>query len=426
MDRGPEESRRARILLPVLLGFAVAQAAILVPVRPGLRWGMLAEDLLLLLGTWLLSGSLFRSAYTRFFLSAAVLGSTLWMDPAARCFTVLPLVLAFARRFLETGARSWAAAAGLLAVVPLPGQPPSVALLVPLAAALCWIGAALLWGDPLLAKWRGLRWSGIDSLLAAAVVLAGAVGAVVRGPVSDGPSGTPTFQAWLVASGFRDPFQYLDFAVGLSPGLGATVFCGMFTAAFALCALADAGGRRCLLLLAFLAVSLALIGLAALSFPSAPPAAGVAFVRLVVIALAGLGFERRLHPRESGPNRVGAAGVFLLVVAAVSAGLSLVPGDLYGIPETVCRLLTPGSTVEPRWPEQTRLLGASALMAGAAGAVLILRRIGGRRSALALALLLVLHPLDTFGWRFRHEWARSSRATAVSAAPGDGRAECRR
>jgi hypothetical protein len=429
MDLAPEESRRARILLLVLLAFVLAQAAILIPVRrTWFHWGMLAEDLLLLAGTWMLSGSLFRSSFVRFFVSAAALGSTLWMDPAARCFTALPLVLALARRFMETGARRWALGAGLLAVLPLPGQPAAVALLLLPAAALCWVGAAILWEDPLRAKWRDLRWTRTDALLPIAIVLAGTANAIARWPSPGDSAGPPALQAWLVGSGFRYPLQYLDLALGISSNADATSFCGMFTTAFALCALAGAGHRRSLLLLAFLAVSLALVGLVAMVFPSRPPAAGVALLRFVVIALAGLGFDRCLERGEPGRVGMNGAGGFLLVVGVISTGLSLLSWHLSSIEAFFTSLLSSGATVDPLWNQQffAGFLGTSALMAGAAGATLRLWHLGGRRASLALALILVLHPLDTFGWRFRHTWARSTDIFRLTPAQARAGAELHR
>jgi len=425
MSRAPEEDRRARILLPILLAFVLAHAAILIPGRRPLHWGMLALDLVLLAGTWMLSASLFRSAFVWFFVSAAALGSTLWMDPAARCFSALPLVLALARRFLETGARKWAVAAGLLGVLPMPGQPPAVALLLPVAAALCWAGAAILWEDPLRAKWRDLRWTRTDALLPAAIVLAGAANALARWPDPGDSAGMPALDAWLVASGFRNPFQVLDVALGISPNLDATVFCGMFTAAFALVGLAVAGRRRSLLFLGFLAVSLALLGLVGLVFTSRPPGIGVGLLRFVVIALAGFGFERCLERGVSGCAGMSGAGSFLLVVGAISTGLSLLSRHVGSIPMMFKNLLSSGATVDPLWipPSFAEFLGTSALMAGAAGAILRLWSIGGRRAPLALAMLLVLHPLDTFGWRFRHTWTRSTVMTTAPETPAHAKAE---
>jgi hypothetical protein len=61
---------------------------------------------------------------------------------------------------------------------------------------------------------------------------------------------------------------------------------------------------------------------------------------------------------------------------------------------------------DPRSPSD--LFAAGALASGAAAVTLMLFRAGPRTWPLALSLLLLAHPADVYGWKFRMTWFRTT------------------
>lgn len=77
---------------------------------------LLAEHLMLLTGTYLLSGELFSGRATRFMLCISVVGGTVWYAAPFfnfRIYYLLPLLLVLLIRFLRTGRVLWMLGAGL-------------------------------------------------------------------------------------------------------------------------------------------------------------------------------------------------------------------------------------------------------------------------------------------------------------------------
>lgn len=392
---------------------------------PFFHLGMFVEELILLLGVWLLGSRMFRTVQARFVVAVAALGSCLWIDHAAvnlLAFSALPLVLYLLHEFLEKKSRPALFLAGLLTILQTMGRPPAFALLVPAAAALYWIGYAVLYRYPLRERLREISWSGKDAIgLVALLVPTIVIAATAFERSASG--GSFTLGGLLAVAGLRNPLEYLDVLLGLSPSLDATVFCGFFTAAFALVALVDAGLRPSLRLAGFVVAGLlALALLAMLSAALLPmplptrPTPGTALVRLVLVFLAGFGFEKR------SPKAAGGAARGLLAASAAIAGLTLAASMSMDVLTPVSRILTfgvPPKAVSPYVTQSVlfqELAGMSALMAGLAGGVLLLWSSGGRRAPFALALLLLVHPLDVFGWKFRTAWMKSAALSKERAA----------
>lgn len=396
---------------------------------PFFHLGMFLEELLLLLGVWLLGSKLFRSPQARFVVAAAALGSCLWIDHAAvnlLAFSALPLVLYLLHEFLEAKSRGALFLAAMLTVLQTMGRPPAFALLVPAAAALYWIGRAVLEGYPLRERLRSAGWSGKDAVVLGAPALVAVLILATAFERSSSRDGL-TAGSLLAMAGLRNPLEYLDALLGLSPSLEATVFCGYFTLAFAILALIQAGLKKAFRLAGVVAGGLLALALLALltaallpiPFPSRTPTPGVALVRLVVIFLAGVGFERiRPDPTAARP----AARVLLLGAGAIAL-LTLLASMAVDVVSPTVRMLTiglPPKAVSPLVSQPVlfqELAGMSALMSGVAGGLLLLWSSGGRRAPLALALILFLHPLDVFGWKFRTTWMKSAPTLEAPPAP---------
>lgn len=382
------EARRTRVLFLVALALTTFQAFVLVVERRvpagsesavDFPWSYLdafLHNLLLLLGAWLLGTRHFRSPATLFLVSVAAAGSSHATD---RAFSTLPLMLYFLHEFLDAGSRRALLLAGVLAAL----QP----TLVPAAAALYWIGSALLFGYPLRQRLSDVSWGLRDTAGAVAIVGLGVFVAVTL-PVAGGPSG------------LRNPLGFLDLLVGLSPRLDAAVFCGYLTIAFAAVALIHLGARMTLRVLAMLLGSLLL-----LSLLSPPSTQGLA--RLAIVFLAGVGFDRRTA-RGASPVAVG-----LLLNAAVLALLSFLAALSLDVMTPTLNVLTLGVPADRVWPLPRQslsfqeLTGMSALMSGLAAGSLLLCASGGRRAPIALALILLIHPLDVHGSTFRSTWLKS-------------------
>ncbi len=410
---------------------------------PLFHLGMFVEELLFLVGVWLLASRHFRSPYTVFFVAVAALGSCLWIDHAAQnlgAIAALPLLLHLLHEFLEKKSRRCLFLIGSLAILQALGKPPALALFIPAAAALYWVGYAVLFKFPLRDRLREISWRrkdlGVGAALLGIALMVGVGAFAGTGELVYAPGPRATFRGLLDGAGLGNPLQYLDLGMGLAPSLDATVYCGYFTLAFALLALADAGLRRSVQLLGFLAGSLLALSLLTLllgvllpiPFPSRPPVPGVPLVRLFVIFLAGFGFQGMVERRKEESPRTRSAGLLLLTGAAGLFGLSAVAvlfSSSAGSPvlaEETSRMLTLGAvpdTVSPL-PRNLALFsdltGMSALMAGLAGGILMLWGSGFRRVPMALGLVLLVHPLDAFSWKFRMAWLKTCALTDPRAA----------
>lgn len=166
----------------------------------------------------------------------------------------------------------------------------------------------------------------------------------------------------------QDPIPWSQAALGFLR-LDAGLYCGVFTLGFAVLGF----DRR-----VFIGVGIALLLglLAATSYTllpqlhsGAPFPVTVPLLRLLLIFMAGAGFE-------SGSRKTSILGGVFLVAAAA--------------------LLVPST--EP--------LDTLALWAAIAAGVFFLLGSRPRALPLAMALILFLHPLDVFSWKFRNAWQR--------------------
>ncbi len=399
---------------------------------PLFHLGMLLEELLLLVGVWLLASKHFRSETVVFFVSVAAVASGLWMDHAALNLilcSALPLALYLLHDVMEGGSFPKKVLLGGLLAVQALGKPPLFALLIPTATLLYAVGLAWLTRSPLPRDAKehpraGRDWLPVAASAAFLLVLLGCGGFAGTGSlVHRQAEGRWSAGALLAGAGFDNPAQYLDFALGISPNLDATCFSGTLTLGFALLALFQQGPRSSLRLLAFLAGALLLLSASTLAtaallpipFPARVPAEGAPILRLFLVFLAGYGFQGMLEDRSASAPAAGRTAGLLLCLALFQAGLlglSLInPAPL----EAVGRLLTfhcPPQVALPIGLGSKVFLeqaGMASLMAGLAAVLLLLWSSGSRSVPLALGLTLLVHPLDAFGWRFRMDWLKSAR-----------------
>lgn len=386
MTPAPADLRRGRGLFCAALLLALVFRALAPSERP---LEALAHDLLLLTGSWLLARTWFSSPASAFFVAVASMSSE---GPAA---SALPLLLWLLLGALEKGDRTKAFLAPILAGAQALANPAGTALVAPVSAALI---LAALAGQGRRPDWRRLALPAVLGLLAA-------LPAFVFALRDAGPEGG-FLKRFFAATTLENPSQLLNVLFGLSPHPGFPLFAGSFTAALALAAVTGMEGRALRRLLWFVPVAIALLGAAVALVPGPPLPSGTAPLRLLVVFLAGLGLDRLLAAGDPRPARIAGAvtGAAAVGVAALSFAAD------FSLPAVDGLLLR---CAGPDLPWTAEILAVSALGAAAASATLLLRTSVPRAAPLALALLLVLHPLDVSGWKFRD--ARLRRPPAIEA-----------
>jgi len=400
--------------------------------------GILVEELLFLVGCWLLARRLFRSPATAFFVGVSALGSAFWLDQVElnfRTIFAVPLLLEFTHRAFHERSLKHHFLAGNLIWIQMLGSPPGAGFAGALAPGLYLLARAFVRREPI----RSLFPEGIGPRILAAVAggqviaLPVALTALLGSGTPAAPNDLPPLRNLLVHAGLSNPFRYLDLLLGVSPSLDWSLYCGALTLGFALVALLTLPRPLLLRLLVavpaamlFLGVFLTLLFLfVPAPHPASPLPYGTPLVRLFVVFLAGAGFQRALEDRKSA--RLRGAGILLLAGAVLAAALSWNYTLNREESRDLLALLAAGehssatasAVLEPwiypgalRFSLGSDLLGASALFAALAGGLLLLLGGRSRGAPLALTLILFVHPLDAFSWKFRMSWLETFPATA--------------
>jgi hypothetical protein len=397
---------------------------------PLFHLGLFAEELLLLIGTWLLARRFFPSPATAFFVGVSALGSAFCFDQAGvnlQAIHGLPLELALLHGFLDTGSRRRLLLAGSLGCLQALGSPPGLMLLSPLVVLLYFGGRRLILGERVLDRIRELGWRKTDALVglglaALGVLVAGTLGSWGGAPArSEGGA----LSDLLSFAGLSNPLRYAEFWIGVNPSLDWSVYSGAFSAAFALIGILTFSRSTVLRLIVLVPLGLLALGAVLLLFQSCFPAlrtepappVGTPLVRMLVIFIAGAGFQEALDKRPRRPLVL--AGTLLM--GAFALLLVLTAGFALQIPslEESLRVLVAGEpaastassffeyslTMERTGTSSpSGLVGATAMSMVLAAGVLFLWASRPRALPLALGLVFLLHPLDVFGWKFRHSW----------------------
>ena len=413
---------------------------ILIPLAPLFRGanfltlfylGILLDELLLLVGVWFLARRYYSSPYTVFFTAIAVTGSCMWADQMFfnfHLYYAAPLIIYLIHEFLEHGTHWKLFLAVNLLVFHTIGNAAYLAIFTALVILVYFAGHFILFRRSTLRKLSALRFEKLDIVwgLLILLTLACVYGSFV-GDTSDLTTYEPGRQAdlsvtvdtFLTYGGSLNPVRYLDFLFGLSPTLDYTIFCGFFTLAFAVLALFYNPGKNVLHLL-FMVVLILFFSMGSLSIvpviayylvPTMPyyrhVAAVAPYLKLFVIFLSGYGFEAIMVRRSHRKLPIAFTSVTLLILSLILSYLSL---DVMLGNESFARLLP--SLLQTARPMLTPfkdllnpvilsdLLGSSALGAGLAGGILLLftRR---RLAPFVLGLVLILHPIELFSWKFR-------------------------
>jgi hypothetical protein len=417
----------ASALLPA--GSALSGANFL----PLFHLGLLAEDLLLLLGCWMLARRFFSSPYAAFVVGVAAVGSAFAYDHAwlnVHSVFALPLLVELLHGALETGSRRKLFLAGNLAAIQALGAPPGAGLAAPLAALVYFAGRAYVLREPLLERIRGLGWTRRDLLPLAGVLLT-ALPVLLTAFWATGDlrsrstAGGADARDILVYAGLSNLLRYADLLLGTTPSLDWSLYCGGLTVGLAIVGLLSSRREAVLRLAVALLAGLFALGLCVFLFTLAAPSLrpipappfGTPVLRLVVVFLAGLGIQRLVEERRPEASRVAGRILFAasLLLALLSWAASMQPDSfrsalsvlVAGEPasSTATPALEPGTYRDRKLPSvASDLVGMSALTAALSGGILLAWGARPRVAPLALTLLLFLHPLDVFGWKFRMSW----------------------
>lgn len=393
-----------------------------VPVALLFHLGVLAEELLFLSGVWLLSRRFFRSPLAAFFTGASALASGFWLDDVElnlHSIAALPLVLELLHRFLDRGSRGALFLAGNLMALQMLGAAAGTGLVCPIAAGIYFVGRRWVLKEPLpRLDWKPLT-AGLSVLLPVFALFMGSGGQASR-PM--------TLLHPLVYSGLSNPLRYVDFLLGMTPSLDWTLYAGALSVGMALVALRSIPRDRLVRLMTGIPVALLLLGASLflvhaavpLLRPERPLPYGTPLLRLFVVFLAGAGFQNALESRDSRALRfagtiLAGAALGMAMLGSLSAISPETTGPLLALPESGEAPAALHSAVfEPavlpgalKSSLVSDLLGASALFAGLGGGLLLLLGGSPRSRPYALALLLIVHPLDAFGWKCRMSWLES-------------------
>lgn len=371
------------------------------------------DEAVFLLGIWLLGRLHFSSAGTLFFLAVAASGSCLWADQAAvnfRPLQSLPLALALLETARRNGQRVRFWLATNLLILAGASLPPSMALL-PAVAACIHLG--------FLARPRstppGPKSAG-SAAVAAASLLPLLAWIVLRLGGGASHSLSPS-ERLMGALSLEHPLRLADLLLGLCPSLDYTLYCGLFTAAFALVgflSLSPDGKRRTLgagLAMMLLGAAAFWVSSLVLGDPFGPRPVPVLLpiVRLGLVFLAARGFERS-RAASARPvlawSAVGLGVVFLLCgVLSWSLALTQSSWPMEAWLASPPRIAAFPDLLDPSFASE--LLGAASFQALLATLLVGLLAGNRRLAVVALPAILAVHGMDVFGWKFRMTWRKT-------------------
>ncbi|MBI4859684.1 MAG: hypothetical protein HY815_05400, partial [Candidatus Riflebacteria bacterium] len=399
----------------------------------------LFDEVLLLIGIWRLGRWYGLSPPALFFVGVAITGTNFWPEQPAFTFLLyyaVPLVMALLHEALAEGSRVKLCLAANLFLLQALANPPYILLIAGLAVAVYFaVHATLFWRQvrPGLRAWRPVR---VDLLWA--LSLAVSLGVVLCMGFADthnvvlnaqgrNPDGTNSLQVFLAHGGRTDPLRYLDLIFGLGPHVDSTYFCGYLTLAFAFLALFTRPVRATLQMMICMVLAM-LFSLGAgsvvgpMSFYFVPGLAYyrhvaliVPVVKLFLVLLAGFGFEGfvRDKPWCRAPAMLASAGLVLvaLVEATVAAAARRhspwtleLPRLLAGCPPVDERLVPEVLN----YSTLSSALSSAATCAAFAGFLLLVYGLSRRALPTIIVLILFIHPLDLFGWKFYQLFIRTA------------------
>jgi ankyrin repeat protein len=415
---------------------------------PFVYLGFLFDELVLLLGTWLLAKHHFSSLATRTFVAATVVFSAIWMDQPGfnfHAYYATPLALHFFRRFMETSRwRNLFLCGNLFAmqaattVYPLP--------VILLASATYMISCAILLEKEsrqrLLLECRRTAARGVTTIVLILVsfalvylLLKSGTEQIVNYAGGRANDNSVPLVAFLTYGVDRQMFLWLETVFGVSLGIDYTLYAGILTVAFCLLACTRYYRKENLV---FIVPAVLLILLSSGGFtsfllykiwPMMKYYRHLSYVsvvaKLFICFLAGAGFDRFLNDNRRFAPTTMAVATALIFWSIVLAWLSSSDAQCSSIVERMGSTgLVNNAAVQSI--ADTRLdLQLTAAWSALGGLLLLVccslnkclvnstptsTIIPPFRSC-AVALLLILQCLDLYGYKWRQAIGRTTPAT---------------
>ena len=387
--------------------------------------GMFVDEMMLLVGTWLLARRFFQLPAV-VFITVSVVGSAVWLDQPywnVRLYYALPLVLELGHRFLETGRWRWFALAGNLLALQIIGNLPYFVPVSTFAVFVYFAGFTASHAQLMWERVRSLRlnWRAAAAISVTVTFLVAAYACMVIGTrdlvtysTGRGPDGSTTLEGFLTYGGEIGLQQWLDVLLNVSPSLDMTLYGGILLLPLALVGLVTVDRRRLHFVVMAIVMLLftlgTLISIAAfLAWPGMRFFRHIAlvspFVKVLLIFVAGIGFERLFGLRKT--RAVAIAAAFVLIAGA---WLAL---DLAQSPSTLLHYMDPDPLIDR--PDHmydpllvARRLHASATLAVAGAAMLAAAAFTPNRlRAVMMAVAVSFAAVDVYYFKFNHLLTRS-------------------
>ncbi|MDP3921265.1 MAG: hypothetical protein Q8R76_10730 [Candidatus Omnitrophota bacterium] len=400
---------------------------------------MLFDELVLLVGTWLLANRFFRSPFTVFFVAVSVMGTSIWMDSPwfnYRFYYAVPLILHFGHRFLETGKAQYALAAGNLAALQILGQLPYAAPATALVLFLYFFFYGIfnrneVWGQIRKIKLNLLFWATLAAVLLTLIAVFTAIDTGTKEIMTYSPGrdaeAQVTLDTFMTYSGHSGLQKWLGLLDGIS-GNDLNLYTGMMAVPFVVLSLLFGMRKKNLHLWAFfLVIFLFSCGtfVTAFFFYTWPLMklfrhiyTVSVFANLSLCFLAGFGVEAVFYEDTRKESLLGrflpfkpvclGLGLFMFAVGAIHFLIAYAPEKHAAWIEFIA--------ADPLdvYGDVTRLLfSRAAVFAGLAGLVLtLIARRGKKLSAgLLITILLLIHTADLSVYKFIENNIRSRSLT---------------
>ncbi len=206
--------------------------------------GIFFDEMVLLVGMWLLSGRYFISAQTRFFVGAAVMGSCIWMDQPwfnFHFYYALPLLLHLLHCFLESGRWRHALFAGNLLAVQMLGNMPYMIPVTTLVIFIYFAAWTVLvdrvpWREKKLVRhpFRGLWCVALIGLVFGLIytLMKHGTADIVTYNIGRERDQSTSLSGFLTYAGSGDCTMWLETVLGVSPAMDYTLYFGTFSLLF--------------------------------------------------------------------------------------------------------------------------------------------------------------------------------------------------
>lgn len=202
--------------------------------------GIFVDELLLLIGVWLLGRRFFASPLTVFFVTLSIMGSCIWiLQPwwNFHLYYAIPLILYFIHTFLDSGKWRYYFLAGNLLFIQCLGNLPYFLPVTSLVIFLYFLFYFIFNRDDSLQKVKSLRF-GWSFVMATALIILSFIALyhamnfgtdqIANYNPARNPDGTTTLDGFLSYGGNLTWSAWLELFLGVSPFLNYTLYIGTF------------------------------------------------------------------------------------------------------------------------------------------------------------------------------------------------------